>query len=303
VLDSQPEAPFDKITSLVRTILNVPIATVSLIDQSRQWLKSRQGLDITETARDISFCTHTIRTREPMIIPNATLDSRFANNPLVLGPPFIRSYAGVPLCSPDGYNVGALCAIDTAPRQFAPEQIDVLATFAAVVVDELELRLIAHTDFLTGALTRRAFVAELDRVLARYARTSEPCAVISIDIDRFKSINDSFGHPVGDTVLAAVASVCLERTRTEDAFGRIGGEEFCLLLPGADTNQAHQAAERLRLAIEALTFMSHPSIRVTASFGVAPITPDETANTWLARADAALYVAKQSGRNRSCVAT
>ena len=120
VLDTPPEQPFDRITALVQTVLNVPICSVALIDAQRQWFKSCVGLTARQTARDISFCTHTIQEREPFYIPDAQLDTRFRENPLVTGDPFIRSYLGIPLSTPDGYNVGSLCAIDIIPRDFTP---------------------------------------------------------------------------------------------------------------------------------------------------------------------------------------
>jgi hypothetical protein len=131
ILDTLPEAPFDRITGLVKAVFEVPIALVSLIDADRQWLKSCVGMDVSETPREISFCTHTIQRREPMVIANATEDPRFANNPLVTGPPYIASYLGAPLETPDGYNVGSLCAIDTKPRTFSATQIEVMKSFAA----------------------------------------------------------------------------------------------------------------------------------------------------------------------------
>lgn len=118
ILDTSPEEPFDKLTQLVRDVLGVPIAAVSLIDAERQWFKSITGLTACETSRDISFCSHAIQRQEPMMIPDATLDPRFAGNPLVTGEPGIRSYLGIPLTTPDGYNLGALCAIDLQPRSF-----------------------------------------------------------------------------------------------------------------------------------------------------------------------------------------
>src|SRR5690349_6483011 len=155
ILDTPPEAPFEKITSLVQDVLQVPICAVSLVDREQQWFKSIQGLDTRRTPRSISFCTHTIRTDEALIVPDALHDPRFSANPLVLGEPHIRSYAGVPLQSPDGYNVGALCAIDVVPRTFSDAQLAILRSFATLVVDQLELRRIAVRDHLTGALTRR----------------------------------------------------------------------------------------------------------------------------------------------------
>jgi diguanylate cyclase (GGDEF)-like protein len=303
ILDTQPEAQFDKITALVRTVLNVPMAAVTLIGGNRQFLKSRQGIDITESPRDVSFCTHTIQIRKPMVVPDATLHPLFADKPGVTGAPFVRSYLGIPLASPDGYNIGALCAVDIKPRQFDASQIQIMTNFAALVMDEMELRLIAQTDFLTGALTRRAFIGELDRAWARFARQNEPSAILLLDLDRFKPINDSLGHAAGDAVLASVATCCRDQIRAGDAFGRIGGEEFAILLGNVTSAEAAAAAERFRTSIASLTIAPFRDLRVTASIGVASLTTDDTSMpAWLARADAAMYAAKQSGRNRCCIA-
>ena len=97
VLDTAIEEPFEKIVNLVRTVLAVPMATVTLVDRDRQWFKAKRGIDALETPRSMSFCTHTIAQREPMIIEDARSDPRFANSPLVVGPPFVRSYAGIPV--------------------------------------------------------------------------------------------------------------------------------------------------------------------------------------------------------------
>ena len=158
ILDTPRAEPFDRITSLVRDVLGVPICAVSLVDRERQWFKSTQGIDVTETPRSMSFCSHTILDPGLLVVPNAIDDHRFTNNPLVTGAPHIRSYAGAPLRTPDGYNVGALCAIDTVPRDFSEAQLGILSSFAVLVVDELELRRVAETDHLTGALSRRGFL-------------------------------------------------------------------------------------------------------------------------------------------------
>ncbi len=304
VLDTVPEQPFDKITAIVRTVLAVPMAAVSLVDRDRQWFKSHPGVDNDQTARDISFCTNTILTRSPMVIPDARLDERFRASPLVLGPPHIVSYAGVPLSSPDGYNIGALCAMDTAPRSFTEAQIDCLCKFGALVVDELELRQIARRDHLTGVLTRRGLIEEADKEIARRDRYARPSALLLFDIDCFKSVNDRFGHPVGDKVLQAVAQACAGTLRPNDTLGRVGGEEFAVLLPEVSADEAMIAAERFRCAIAAAKIEAGGPLQVTASFGVAPLAPDvQTAAQWLTRADVPLYTAKRTGRDRCCLAT
>lgn len=307
VLDTPPEEPFDKLTALVRSILNVPICAVTLVDSERQWFKSRPGLGVTETARDISFCTHTIQQRVPLIVEDAKADLRFLDSPLVRGAPFIGSYAGVPLTTPDRYNVGALCAIDTVARAFTPAQIEILERFAALVVDELELRQIAQRDFLTGVMTRRAFVSEAERLIGVFGRggtgPGTGAALVMFDVDHFKSVNDRFGHPGGDKVLQEIAARASAMLRTGDSIGRLGGEEFAILIPQTDAAGAMAFAETVRaeMALRAVTV--DPAQVVTASFGVAVLSGDMSEpGQWLAAADGALYRAKSAGRDRCVLA-
>lgn len=304
VLDTPAEASFDKITSLVRSVLNVPISAVSLIDSDRQWFKSIQGLDVTETPRSISFCSHAIKDVKPLVITDATKDERFSSNPLVLGPPRIRSYAGAPLQTPDGYNLGALCAIDTVPRTFSDDQLSILTNFAALVVDELELRRIAERDYLTGALSRGGFIGQVQKEIKRFDRNQHPSVLAIMDLDHFKAVNDEFGHPAGDMVLKEITTTCSLHLRKTDAFGRLGGEEFGILFSETDEEGARTAIEKIRRAIEEQVIPIGDGIRVTASFGLAALRA-ETANAedWMTEADEALYCAKRSGRNRCVFAT
>jgi diguanylate cyclase (GGDEF)-like protein len=302
VLDTPAEEPFDRITKLVQMVLDVPIATVSLIDADRQWFKSCVGVPGSGTPRDQAFCHYTIQTREPMNIPDATLDSRFAVNPLVTGEMHIRSYLGVPLSTPDGYNVGALCAIDTRPREFTAEQTAMLASFASLVVDELELRRIAQTDHLTGAATRRGFVHELDKEIARTRRNERSSALVLLDVDHFKKVNDTYGHPVGDAVLRNLAKCIGTMLRKGDVLGRLGGEEFGILLPDADVDRAFECAERIRQAVAEKPLVQELALRVTLSLGVSAHSMETTPEDWMLTADGALYEAKRTGRNRSCIA-
>ncbi len=140
ILDSETEPSFDRITSLVSRIVDVPIALVSLVDHERQWFKSCVGLDGRETSRDIAFCAYAILQDGVLVVTDATQDPRFAQNPLVTGPPHVRAYAGAPLRSPEGLSLGTLCALDTRARRFSAEQLATLRDLAAVVVDEMELR-------------------------------------------------------------------------------------------------------------------------------------------------------------------
>lgn len=298
VLDSHREDAFERLTTLVRTVLDVPISAVSLVDRDRQWFKSIGGLAATETPRDVAFCAHTILTHEPMIIPDAAVDPRFSNNPLVTTAPGIRSYAGVPLSSPDGYNLGSLCAIDTRARTFTDAQIALLNDIGSLVVDQLELRLIAQRDHVTGIMTRRAFIAGVQGQIERKVRYGTPCSLIVFDIDHFKAINDQFGHAAGDEVLTLVANACAAALRPNDLFGRVGGEEFAICLPNTRLPAAVACGERLCAMLAREMAVPPPLPRVTASFGISTLLGIETYGEWFARADKAMYAAKHGGRNR-----
>lgn len=141
ILDSTPEESFDRVTKLAVAWFKVPFALVSLVDENRQWFKSCIGADAKETDRDLAFCSHAILQDSVMIIPDATKDERFRGNPLVTGEMHIRFYAGCPLITTDGYKVGTLCVIDQQPRDFTDADGVVLASLAALVIDEMDLRL------------------------------------------------------------------------------------------------------------------------------------------------------------------
>ncbi len=140
LLDTPPEPEYDDITRLASQICSTPIALVSLVDESRQWFKSRVGIDAQETPRNIAFCDHAIRDNALFEVADASEDSRFSDNPLVTEDPNIRFYAGMPLTSESGHNVGTLCVIDTIPRRLSPEQKIALTALARQVVLQFELR-------------------------------------------------------------------------------------------------------------------------------------------------------------------
>lgn len=141
ILDTPPEPQFERLVDLCRRIFGVPIALVSLIDADRQWFKAVRGIEESETPRLIALCDYAIRSSEPFVVVDAGLDDRFSSNPFVTGPPFIRFYAGAPIRTPDGFNIGSVSIIDVVPRELSPEQEATLADLAAVAAGEIEHRL------------------------------------------------------------------------------------------------------------------------------------------------------------------
>ncbi len=300
ILDTPHEEPFDRIVRLARKVLRAPMAQISFIDRDRQWLKASEGPLPQQMPREQSFCTYTIKGDTPLIVPDARADARFAHLPLVTDAPFVRSYVGVPLRTPTGLRIGALCVMDTEVRQPDPEDIAILQDLAMMVMDEMELRIVATTDSLTGALNRRAFLKAAARHVAESRRESRELSCIMLDVDHFKGINDSHGHLVGDRVLQEVAGLLRGNLRGEDFLGRLGGEEFAVIMPGAGRAAAHEVGERLRhRAMEAAIAVPGGEVQLTVSLGVASLHHGDTGiEDLLRRADDALYAAKTAGRNR-----
>ncbi len=169
ILDTDAEDFYDSLTRVAALACGTPLAAVSLVDLDRQWFKSALGLDVRETPRDVAFCAHTILQPDVMAVPDAALDPRFADNPLVTGSPHIRFYAGAPLVTEDGHALGDLCVADRAPRRIAPEQEDALRTLARLVVRQIERGRWAHA---------RADQAAPDEAVKLLAREREVTAAL-----------------------------------------------------------------------------------------------------------------------------
>ncbi len=199
-----------------------------------------------------------------------------------------------PLADPDG-SIRRVCLMvydvtDVATSKLALEQAN------------KQLSRLSRTDRLTGLLNRGSWESLLNTEFARYRRYRQPCSLVMLDIDHFKRINDSHGHPAGDEVIRHTAGVIRDCLRDADLAGRYGGEEFGLILPQTDARGAEVISERLRQAIANATVHTHGlSLGYTISLGVASLTPEiNSPQDWLQRADQALYRAKREGRNRVC---
>jgi diguanylate cyclase (GGDEF)-like protein/PAS domain S-box-containing protein len=152
IVDTPPEHEFDQIAGLAARVFDVPIALISLVEESRQFFKAKVGIDTCEMSRDVSFCAHAIMGTEVFVVADATKDARFAANPIVTGPPFIRFYAGAPLVAPSGHRLGSLCIIDDKPHdRFTDEQARMLASLAALVMDRMEMRRLSISQAIAEA--------------------------------------------------------------------------------------------------------------------------------------------------------
>lgn len=433
ILDSLPEETYQRIIRLAAQILDMPVAVISLVEGDRQWFKAQVGSGRNEIPRALSFCAHAICQADVFVIEDAKKDARFSQNPFVTGDPKIRFYAGAPLRTNDGLNMGTLAVIDSKPRTMSEKDKQNLADFAAMVMDALETRLIidraetaerrfidameslpngfvlydkddrlvicnkryreiyaesapyivpgatfeeiirkgvengqyldacgreeafiaerlynhlnpgepieqhlpgdrwlsvqerrtsegglvgfridittlkrqerelarlAWTDSLTGAMNRHRFMELAGKEIDRARRHGGEISLLLLDADHFKHINDKYGHAAGDAVLKGLVERWTKSLRSHDLIGRIGGEEFAILLPEVDLHNATCTANRLRKEIAELPFAFEGHLlRVTVSIGVATHAAGDDLPALMRRADLALYRAKEAGRD------
>ncbi|BBB26368.1 sensor domain-containing diguanylate cyclase [Amphritea japonica] len=271
ILDTPTEERFDRLTRLAARMFDVPIALVSLVDEQRQWFKSATGLDATETHRDISFCGHAILEDEVLNIPDATQDKRFSDNPLVTQDPRIRLYVGCPLKALNGAKMGTLCLIDQRPRTLSEEDLQALKDLAHMAEQELAASQLATLDDLTMISNRRGFTLLAEKALQMSARNGLPASLIAIDLNKFKQINDHFGHAEGDKTLIAFTDILKNTFRESDLFARMGGDEFSVLLTNTTEEQAQNSLLRLRYQVNDFNETSSLKYQLEFSAGILPV--------------------------------
>ena len=298
VLDTPADERLDRITRMVRKLLDVPIALVSLVDRDRQWFKSRQGLEATETPREISFCGHAILQDELFVIEDTLKDTRFVDNPLVTDNPNIRFYAGCPLTADSGHRIGTLCVIDSKPRTLSAGEREWLRDFGQLAQQQLRSIALATTDELTKISNRRGFYQLAEKGLAIARRTGTSSVLLSFDLNGFKQINDQFGHEAGDAALIQFARCLLLSCREADAVGRTGGDEFCLFMPNTQPDGVKVLTGRLQEWVDQVNASGRVALPLRFSVGMAIADPavEQDLDTLLAQADEQMYADKQKDR-------
>ncbi len=244
------EERFDRITRTAKRLLNVPIALISIIEEDEQWFRSVQGLEVDHTARDISFCGHAVAINKPLCIPDAWEDVRFHDNPLVTGPPGIRSYLGWPLEIAPGLAVGSLCVIDTMPRTFGREEWEALQDLASMAEVELKIKAMSSLqsklmmrftalqrkgalDPLTGCWNIRGFRELLTLGVEDARANGTDLAVCSLRVDNLEQVADAAGYTNRDALNLMLAQVLRQRLPPNGALACLGPSDFCALVPAA----------------------------------------------------------------------
>lgn len=327
--DERPLPSLDSVVRIAARMFGMPVAAVNMIGSDHVFFAASIGVGEVDMRRDVSFCAHAITQDGVMVVPDATADERFHDNPLVTGPAKLRFYAGAPLLSVDGLPLGALCVIDNRPHgDFSRDDMSRLRELANMATDRLELRRIevsaeralragaarnsiadqgdaaelyklANFDTLTGLANRGQFFRQVEEALARPLAV----AVALIDLNGFKDINDTLGHAVGDGVLREVACRLESCVKDAGTAARIGGDEFAVLLHGVtDPQKALEIAASINDEIGKPIVVEGQEISVAASSGLS-LAPLHTSNPveLLGNADLALFRAKSGDRGRALV--
>ena len=294
-MDIPPEAEFDALFNAAAAVCDTPISQISLIDTGRQCFKANHGLDgATQTPRESAFCALAILQDDVFEVPDASLDSRFANNPLVADAPDIRFYAGAPVRLSSRYCIGTICVIDREPRTLNERQREVLRCLAQATALALEGRRAlmqvrglvgdlsraaaeaehrAGHDPLTGLFNRADFEPRLQAALdGAIADPAQSHALLCIDLDHFKIVNDTCGHAAGDRLLQQIARMLSDAVRQGDAVARLGGDEFAVLLKGCSAASAQAVGRKICTMFDDFRFVhGEHRMKVGTSIGLVAV--------------------------------
>jgi diguanylate cyclase (GGDEF)-like protein len=298
ILDTSHEERFDRVTRIAKRMFGVSISLVSLIDEDRQWFKSRQGFEATETSRDISFCGHAINQDNLFIIPNTSKDERFFDNPMVTSAPNIRFYAGYPLKIQNGLNIGTLCLLDETPREMNEEDQQLFKDLGAMIEQEIKSIQLATLDALTLISNRYGFLILVEHSFKMCRRNKVPMSFLLFDLNKFKAINDEYGHHEGDFVLTKFAQLMIGTFRNSDVVGRLGGDEFVAMITSFNEENADTILARFDVAVEEANVTMNKPYKIEYSVGLVHFQHNtkKTPEEMIQAADAAMYRNKKASQ-------
>jgi len=300
VLGTSSDIHLDRLVELACLIFAVPMAAISLVTSDRQWFLAQKGLSVTETPRGVAFCAHAIMGDQVMVVPNALEDERFCHNPLVTSEPQIRFYAGAPLRSGQGHNLGTLCVIDCQPMEPTGDQVRELELLSQLVMRELDLRRERFLCPITGLPIRQQFLRIAEQEFRRAKEEGRDLSLLLFDIDNFRAINSRWGHQAGDDLMADLCKMSQQFLGKKDFAGRLGDGEFALLLVDTCAEDALATSEALRHAVATMPGVhSHSDLHLHISGGLTSLgSDDKSFSNLLLRAEQALHLAKSNGRNQ-----
>ncbi|MDN4057318.1 sensor domain-containing phosphodiesterase [Massilia sp. YIM B02769] len=325
-----PEEAFDRITRLAARLFDVPTVLISLVGSDTQWFKSRCGMDAQSGPRETSFCGHAILSDQPLVVEDATLDERFADNPSVIGAPHIRFYAGVQLYSVERAKLGTLCVIDSRPRTMDEDELEELYELGRMVEELIYHRQLARAaqelheqllhnaavspvpaaagqvkyllthDALTGLANRQALLRSIGANIAAWQAAGASAVVACLNLDRFKQLNEVLGHEVGDAALVTVTRALQAHLREGDMLARAGNDEFVMLLNDPDGEERLLARlGQLMAEVNSHAYGAAADLSLTCSVGFACYPKDgEEGDTLLNNAVTAMRHAKAQGGGR-----
>jgi len=300
VLDQPRSHQLDTLARLAAYVCGTPTALVNLIDADRQFSAAAYGCEPADVSRQASMCATSIESVDVSYTADATTDARWSDNPFVTGElDRIRLYAAAPLILSGGEVIGTVCAFSGQRQELTRLQLERLRDIADQAVLVLQLRddaaRLGHAatrDHLTGLPNRALFSQALAMALAKHERGSAAPTVIFLDLDRFKAVNDTYGHAAGDELLRAVAHRLLETVRATDLVARLSGDELVILTEAADGDAPAALLTRLAEAFATPFELTCGTLLVGASVGHATAVPGDTPASLLARADAVMYASK-----------
>ncbi|HEU4708151.1 MAG TPA: sensor domain-containing diguanylate cyclase [Methylophilaceae bacterium] len=295
ILETGHEERFDRLTRLARRLFHVPIALVSILDAEREWFKSSPGFDLTETSREISFSGHAILSDDLLIVPDTARDERFHDNPLVTGTSNIRFYAGCPITTRNGTKLGTFAIMDHKPRRFTQNDRDLLRDLANMVEQEIEASRHETTDELTLLSNRHGFETLAERALKVCKRSDAPATLLLFNLKDFRQVNDQFGYAEGDRALVAFSTMLVEIFRESDVIGRIGGDEFVVLLTNTAKTESSGVLERLTEALQGYNRLSRRGYNLGYSVEAVEYDPEmhHSIGELLQEADTHMYQSKK----------